>query len=131
MLAGLDDPVSSRILAAPARTLAQVFEETPSLPRQAFALVMDHRPGRAFENAAAGASLQLSGHTHAGQLRIGNWSPIQYTYPEWGGLYNDAQHGLGGSGKRMLLVSSGLGGTNHFRLGARPEVNLVILHRKK
>ncbi|MBQ1420207.1 MAG: metallophosphoesterase, partial [Desulfovibrio sp.] len=67
VLAGLDDPVSSRILAAPARTLAQVFEETPSLPRQAFALVMDHRPGRAFENAAAGASLQLSGHTHGGQ----------------------------------------------------------------
>lgn len=103
------------------------------VPAGAFKILLTHDPNHWRHEVVPRTSIQLtlSGHTHAGQLRIGNWSPIQYTYPEWGGLYNDAQHGLGGSGKRMLLVSSGLGGTNHFRLGARPEVNLVILHRKK
>ena len=30
--------------------------------------MLDHRPWRAEENFAAGASLQLSGHTHGGQM---------------------------------------------------------------
>lgn len=103
------------------------------VPAGAFKILLTHDPNHWRHEVVPRTSIQLtlSGHTHAGQLKIGNWSPIKYTYPEWGGLYNDAQHGLGGTGKRMLLVSAGLGGTNHFRLGARPEVNLVTLHRKK
>ncbi len=67
VLAGLDDPAAARILAIPPKPLAEVLAKTPDLPKQAFAVVMDHRPGRAFDNAMAGASLQLSGHTHGGQ----------------------------------------------------------------
>jgi len=67
VLAGLDDPAAARILAIPPKPLAEVLAKTPDLPKQAFAVVMDHRPGRAFVNARAGASLQLSGHTHGGQ----------------------------------------------------------------
>lgn len=103
------------------------------VPADAFKILLTHDPNHWRHEVVPCTTIQLtlSGHTHAGQLKIGRWSPVQYTYPEWGGLYNDAQHGLGGSGNRMLLVSTGLGGTNHFRLGATPEVNLVTLHCKK
>lgn len=33
-----------------------------------FVLLLDHRPANLAENAAAGVDLQLSGHTHAGQI---------------------------------------------------------------
>ncbi len=36
---------------------------------QAPVILMDHRPGNARANAAAGADLQLSGHTHGGMVR--------------------------------------------------------------
>ena len=66
VLAGLDDPVSARTAGAPPAPLAGALGAASSLP-ESFSIVMDHRPGRAFENAGAGASLQLSGHTHGGQ----------------------------------------------------------------
>lgn len=68
-------------------------------------------------------ALTLSGHTHAGQLRIGKFSPARWAYNEWGGKYVE-----GGS---MLHVSLGVGGTVPFRLGAWPEVNVITLRRKE
>ncbi len=102
------------------------------VPGGAFTILMTHDPNHWRHEVLPTTTVQLtlSGHTHAGQLKIGNWSPVQYNYREWGGLYNDAQHGLGGDGTRRLLVSLGLGGTNRFRLGATPEINLITLHRK-
>ncbi len=38
-------------------------------PGHAPVILMDHRPGNARANAAAGADLQLSGHTHGGMVR--------------------------------------------------------------
>ncbi len=66
--------------------------------------------------------LTLSGHTHAGQIKIGNWSPSCWLYKEWGGLYQ--------WGDQQLYVSEGLGGTLPFRLGSRPQVIILTLHRK-
>lgn len=66
--------------------------------------------------------LTLSGHTHAGQFKIGNWSPSFWLYKEWGGLYQ--------WGNQQLYVSEGLGGTLPFRLGSRPQVIILTLHRK-
>ena len=31
--------------------------------------------------------LMLAGHTHGMQFRIGNFSPAQFVYPQWSGLY--------------------------------------------
>lgn len=68
-------------------------------------------------------ALTLSGHTHAGQLRIGKFSPARWAYNEWGGKYVED-----GS---MLHVSLGVGGTVPFRLGAWPEVNVITLRKKE
>lgn len=66
--------------------------------------------------------LTLSGHTHAMQFRIGNWSPSAWFYPEWSGFYYD--------GLRALYVNQGLGGAMlAFRFGAWPEITVHTLRR--
>lgn len=66
--------------------------------------------------------LMLSGHTHAAQIKIGNWSPVKWMYKEWSGLYHE--------GNQQLYISEGIGGTIPFRLGATPEIIVFTLHRK-
>jgi len=66
-------------------------------------------------------ALTLSGHTHAAQLKLGNFSPAKWMYHEWGGKYVED-----GS---TLHVSLGVGGTMPFRLGAWPEINEITLVR--
>lgn len=41
---------------------------TAEAKKRAFRVLLDHRPGQARANARNGAQLQLSGHTHGGQL---------------------------------------------------------------
>lgn len=67
--------------------------------------------------------LTLSGHTHAMQLKIGNFSPSQWKYPEWGGLYRE--------GAQLLHVSTGVGSNVAFRFGAWPEINVIKLQATK
>lgn len=67
-------------------------------------------------------SLTLSGHTHAGQLRFGNWSPAKPVYPDWCGLYQE--------GKQSLYVHQGTGTRVLFRFGTYAEITLFTLHRK-
>ena len=64
-------------------------------------------------------ALTLSGHTHAAQLKLGNFSPAKWMYHEWGGKYVED-----GS---TLHVSLGVGGTMPFRLGAWPEIKEITL----
>jgi uncharacterized protein len=66
----------------------------------------------------------FAGHTHGFQfgLEIGNWkwSPGQYFYKEWAGLYEQA--------KRYLYVNRGFGYTFYpGRVGMRPEITLFEL----
>lgn len=68
-------------------------------------------------------ALTLSGHTHAGQIKIGKFSPVKWAYHEWGGKYTE--------GNSMLYVSMGIGGTVPFRIGAWPEINVITLRRKQ
>ena len=65
--------------------------------------------------------LTLAGHTHAGQLKIGKWTPARMAFKEWGGAYR--------IGEQMLYVSSGIGGSFPFRLGAWPELTVITLTR--
>lgn len=67
--------------------------------------------------------LTLSGHTHGMQFMLFGWSPSQYIYPEWKGLYKQ--------GNRGLYVSLGVGGALiPFRFGAWPEINEITLYNK-
>ncbi len=72
--------------------------------------------------------LTFSGHTHGMQFGVEipgiiKWSPVQYVYKEWAGLYQ--------SGKQYLYVNRGLGYLGYpGRVGILPEVTLMELERQ-
>ena len=87
-----------------------------------FKILLSHDPHH-WRREVVGKKIQLTlaGHTHAGQLKIGNWTPARMAFKEWGGAYR--------IGEQMLYVSSGIGGSFPFRLGAWPELTVVTLKR--
>ncbi len=71
--------------------------------------------------------LTLSGHTHGFQFGVEipgflKWSPIQYVYPQWAGLYTQAD--------QKLYVNRGLGFLGYpGRVGILPEITLLELYQ--
>jgi predicted MPP superfamily phosphohydrolase len=68
--------------------------------------------------------LTLSGHTHGMQFGIDipgiKWSPVQYIYRNWAGLYKE--------GKQYLYVNRGFGFLGYTgRLGILPEITVIEL----
>jgi hypothetical protein len=68
----------------------------------------------------------FSGHTHGFQFGIENkfikWSPSQYLYPHWAGLYKE--------GEQQLYVNRGYGFLGYpGRVGILPEITLFELKR--
>ena len=84
------------------------------LPKGMFKILLSHDPSHWRRGVLhqTDIALTLSGHTHAGQIRVGRFSPAKWAYNEWGGKYVED-----GS---MLYVSLGIGGTVPFRFGAWP-----------
>ncbi|MBK7342472.1 MAG: metallophosphoesterase [Saprospiraceae bacterium] len=72
--------------------------------------------------------LTLSGHTHGMQFGVEipgwmKWSPIQYVYKQWAGLYQEAG--------QYLYVNRGLGFLGYpGRVGILPEITLLELTGK-
>ena len=93
--------------------------------RSAYVVMMQHDPSswRRKILPHSHAQLTLSGHTHAMQFAIAGWSPVDFIYTEWGGLYE-----LSG---RHLFVSTGLGGFIPFRFGVPGEIVVITLKHKK
>lgn len=97
----------------------------PFLPKDATKIVMWHEPDKAHETAEWGGSLQLSGHTHGGQVRIPFGGPI--LLPALGRLYSSGlyyAHGM------PLYVTRGVGVlAPYIRFCCPPEVTLMTLRR--
>ena len=82
-------------------------------------VLLAHQPFMVDQARAAGVDLQLSGHTHGGQL----W-PFDYAIR----LDQPAVEGLSRHGDTQLYVTSGAGYWGPpMRVGARPEVTVVEL----
>lgn len=69
-------------------------------------------------------NLMLSGHTHGMQFGVElpgfRWSPVQYVYKEWDGLYE--------KGKQKLYVNPGYGFIGYpGRVGILPEITVIEL----
>lgn len=69
-------------------------------------------------------SLMLSGHTHGMQFGVElpgvKWSPVQYVYKEWAGLYEEAN--------QKLYVNRGFGFLGYpGRVGILPEITVFEL----
>ena len=101
-----------------------------SVPDDAFKILMSHDPSHweaVTLNHHQQIHLTLSGHTHGMQFGIElfglKWSPVQYVYKQWAGLYRNEG--------RFLYVNRGFGFLGlKGRIGMWPEVAVITLNRK-
>ena len=110
-LAGREDRDINRFSGDTRLPVEELLKDTPQdLP----VILMDHQPYELGKSAAAGASLQVSGHTHHGQI----W-PINYITKA---IY-EISRGYGIIDGMHVYVSSGLGTWGPpVRIGTRPEI---------
>ena len=94
-----------------------------------FVVLMSHDPTHWDAKVLPGQKqvhLTLSGHTHGAQMGVESpgvkWSPSQFVYPRWAGLYRE--------GARYLYVNRGFGFIGFpGRVGIWPEVTVLELKR--
>jgi predicted MPP superfamily phosphohydrolase len=95
-----------------AATLAKVTDTAP-------VVLLAHEPDVAVR-VPARVALQLSGHTHGGQVRLLGWSPVTPSGPKL--VYGHTRMNCD------IVISGGLGcSIMPFRLGVPPEIVLVTL----
>lgn len=97
-----------------------------------FKIVLSHDPTHykyQLANHSKNFQLTLSGHTHGLQFGIEipdwfKWSPIQYIYEHWAGLYEKNQ--------RFLYVNRGFGFHAYSgRVGIWPEITILELKKTR
>lgn len=92
-----------------------------------FKILLSHDPSHWREEVIAkftDVNLTLSGHTHGMQFGVDSkwfkWSPVQYVYNEWAGIYKE--------GEQRLYVNRGFGFLGYpGRLGVLPEITVIDL----
>lgn len=96
-----------------------------ALPPQGAAVLLVHEPDFADTSAATGRfDLQLSGHSHGGQIRFPNGRPLVPTY-----LGRKYPVGLYQVGEMQQYTNRGVGvGIFEVRLNCRPEITVLTLH---
>ena len=114
-IAGLDDPYWGK------PDLAKVLSQ---LPKEAPAIFLVHEPDYIEKSAETHRfALQLSGHTHGGQIRIPFLDP--FVLPQGGKKYFA---GLDRVEDTVTYTNRGLGMTNlPMRIGSRPEITVFTL----
>ncbi|MDB5199649.1 MAG: metallophosphoesterase [Chitinophagaceae bacterium] len=99
----------------------------PGSEKYPFKILMSHDPSHwdaQVRTQYPDIDLTLSGHTHGMQFGIEipgfHWSPVQYIYKEWAGLYEE--------GKQKLYVNRGYGFIGYpGRVGILPEITVIEL----
>ncbi len=92
-----------------------------------FKILMSHDPSHwhaEIKEKYTDIDLMLSGHTHGMQFGVEipglKWSPVQYMYKEWAGLYEGE--------KQKLYVNRGFGFIGYpGRVGILPEITVIEL----
>jgi uncharacterized protein len=96
-----------------------------------FNILLSHDPshwGNEVIKKYPNINLTLSGHTHGMQFGVEipgfKWSPIQYIYKEWAGMYQEKN--------QYLYVNRGLGFIGYpGRVGILPEITIIELKKKE
>jgi predicted MPP superfamily phosphohydrolase len=119
-LAGVDDHHGSMVEAGGGEDLERALaDREPGRP----VVLLAHDPGSFRRASQMGVDLQLSGHTHGGQIWPFRWM-VRITVPWVAGLYR-----VGGS---ALYVSCGTGFWGPpMRLGAPAEITELVLRAKR
>jgi uncharacterized protein len=104
--------------------LNMTFASLDNIP---FTILMSHDPSHwdaQILDHPHKADLTLAGHTHGFQFgidtKVVKWSPAQYMYKQWAGLYR--------KGEQYIYVNRGLGFLGYpGRAGVRPEITVIEL----
>src|SRR5665213_40470 len=105
----------------------KMWEAYPGAEKYPFKILMSHDPSHwdaEVRPKYGEIDLTLAGHTHGMQFGVEipgfKWSPVQYIYKEWTGLYEE--------GKQKLYVNRGYGFIGYpGRVGILPEITLIEL----
>lgn len=116
VIAGLDDCM----LGKP--DFASTFKNQQATK---FTIILVHEPDVAPISEEYGAHLQLSGHTHGGQIQLPFYGPL--ITPPLGSDFYEGHYKVGDS-QMSLYVNRGIGTTRlPFRFLSRPEISLYTL----
>jgi predicted MPP superfamily phosphohydrolase len=104
--------------------LAKAYAGTENIP---FKILLSHDPSHwdgEVRPKYGDIDLMLAGHTHGMQFGVEipwlKWSPVQYVYKQWAGLYEE--------GRQKLYVNRGFGFIGYpGRVGILPEITLFEL----
>lgn len=107
-----------------------LYLASKGLKKEDFKIVMSHDPSHwddKIQHDENHYHLTLSGHTHGLQFGIEipgwiKWSPVQYVYKQWAGLYENAG--------RYIYVNRGFGFHAYpGRVGIMPEITVIELKK--
>ncbi len=88
-----------------------------------FCLLLAHNPDHVVAAAGCGVDLQLSGHTHGGQVVPPLLGPV-LTPSRYGTRFS---HGLRKLGGTVVHISRGIAGGPPLRLGSPPDISFLTL----
>ena len=103
---------------------------TLGIDTESFKILMSHDPSHwehQIKDHPLKVHLTLSGHTHGMQFGVDipgliKWSPVQYRYPFWAGIYK--------RNNKFLNVNRGFGFIGYpGRVGIKPEVSVIQLKK--
>lgn len=120
-IAGIDDAM----LGKPDLAAAMA-----NIPQNSFTILLSHAPDKADEAIRYPIQLQLSGHSHGGQIQIPFYGP--WVTPPFAEKYVEGFYNLGDEKTLTLYVNRGLGTTRlPFRFLSQPEIALFTLYHEK
>jgi uncharacterized protein len=105
----------------------KMHEAYPGAEKYPFKILMSHDPSHweaEVQPKYGDIDLMLAGHTHGMQFGVElpgfKWSPVQYMYKQWAGLYEQ--------GRQKLYVNRGYGFIGYpGRVGILPEITVIEL----
>lgn len=104
--------------------MSEAYSGTEDVP---FKILLSHDPSHWDAEVRVkypDVDLMLAGHTHGMQFGVElpgfKWSPVQYMYKQWAGLYEE--------GKQKLYINRGFGFIGYpGRVGILPEITVITL----
>lgn len=115
-LAGLDDAMLGK----------PDFQTMTNMNKDTFKLLLSHAPDLADVASSFGFDVQLSGHSHGGQIKIPFLGAL--VKPPYAENYYDGLYEIDSGNPLTLYVNRGLGTTRlPFRFLSRPEITIFTL----
>ncbi|MGG3990021.1 metallophosphoesterase [Bacillus smithii] len=116
-IAGIDDAM----LGSP-----NLYETIKKIPENQFTILLSHAPDLADEASLFPIQLQLSGHSHGGQIKLPFIGAL--ITPPFGTKYPEGRYELTKHHRLTLYVNRGLGTTRlPYRFFAVPEITKIVL----